>query len=168
MAQVDCVFDITAPLGGDLGGPMFDDGAGNSKGLKKNENSAAIPPDDLVIKVRWLAGAPNSAPGQLTGDVVFSMSQKAKPTQNAASPFKNGSPGRQLCHQHVTVNVQNAAGANGEPPFYEFGPYPLVKGTHPGGSQQGSYELTFVAEQPGAAAGQEIQWSQDPEFDVSG
>ena len=164
MARVDCVFDIDTPLGGDLSGPMFDDGAGNRKPFRKNENSAPAA-DQLFVIVRWNAGG--AGPPQLIGDVVFSMSQNARPNQNAASPFKNAIGG-QLCHQRVTVNRQAGNPANGNLPFYEFGSFDLVKGIHPVGSQQGSYELTFVAELPGAPAGQEVQWAQDPEFDVGG
>jgi len=162
MARVDCVFDIDAPLGGDLGGPMFDDGTGTRKGLKKNTNGGD--PDHLFVVVRWLAGG--KGPTKLIGDVVFSISLNANSTQNAASPFKNLA-GRQLCHERSTADRQGDVD-NGEIPFYEFGPYHLVKGVHPVGSAQGVYELTFVAELPGAAKGKETQWSQDPEFDVSG
>jgi len=162
MAQVDCIFDITVPTGGDLKGSMFGpvNGSPNRTGKMDKHNGNGNPPDHLVITVRWLAGAP--VPQDLTGHVVFSQAPTAAASQFSASPFKKNSGG-QICHESKSDHVRSTT-----PPSFQFGPYNLKKQGQPNESEEGKYELTFVVEDVSGGAGNEIQWSEDPEFDVGG
>ena len=152
MAVVTCTFQVDNAMGGDLSGPWFDNGSAGTSNTTGHMHKGNH--DELFVVLQWNAG---SAPDFLTGHIVFSKAETASASQTAASPFKNRGD-KQLCHKAEKVHV---AGGGAFLPSYKWGPFPLHDG-----SQLGKYELTFVAEDTTPGEDKEIQWSEDPEFDV--
>jgi hypothetical protein len=145
MPPVTCEFKIQRAGGGDLDGNIF------GKVTPRVKKNGGGPKDQLFVEVEWdptLGAAPN----RLVGRFMFSKAPTASASQVDASPFRTTpAPGHQICYWDDSAQL--AAGR------YKFGPYIIDDS-----AELGKYEMTFVATDPNT----NIQWSEDPEFDVDG
>jgi hypothetical protein len=138
MSLYTCSFTI--PAGASNGAKLTGSGFGATPRL--------VSGDSIQVIVRW---AGNNPPSQLKGRFMISP---AVASQTTPSPFLNGTSSRYLCYGDQTVNKDTSDST------YTFTALAY------GGSNPGSYELTFVAEDISTAP--PTQWSEDPEFDTGG
>lgn len=130
----------------------------NSKGARltggfQNLNGPLSLGDSIQIQVQTTG---QGGPSTLNGYMIFSPALAAGSAQVTPSPFINATNNNFLCFASQT----GVAGTSGPGNNTTFTFNAL---TYNGGFQ-GSYELTFVAED----ASTKMQWSEDPEFDTEG
>jgi hypothetical protein len=111
--------------------------------------------DSIVVSVSFDAANPN-APVTLTGMFVYTASPQVS-NQTTPSPFVIGANKNFVC----LSSQQAPAVASGSNKVYTFAPIVYT------GGQPGQYELTFIAINPnGSPQGDQMQWSEDPEFET--